>query len=315
MRSLFRLRLRLRLITLLLSQPWQISMCGPQNGEAMCPKFIGPVVCALFEQEPYTAKLSFAVQASFQTMVIMGLNLTVIVWVYACIYMYVCVRIPIRVTGRTFSIRASTWPSRHSWPIWTYEQFGKSCTSIRIVFDNHMFFYVYFCAGEHCHLQNERAVKNTTYVSNLVSLNRFVLVKALNDTIVSPPESEHFGYYPWDDRSQVCMRVSVCWCVWLCMCVSQYIPHVIFFLDDFIITNKKKKNRYFKCDKPKDINMTGLGWRQWMLRYGASHSTSRWLTDWWFMSFDIDIYLDASFLHSFIFISATQSQPLPFMGC
>ncbi|XP_060640601.1 palmitoyl-protein thioesterase 1 [Anolis sagrei] len=43
-------------------------------------------------------------------------------------------------------------------------------------------------------INQERGV-NTTYKKNLMSLNKFVMVKFLKDTMVDPPASEWFGYY------------------------------------------------------------------------------------------------------------------------
>jgi palmitoyl-protein thioesterase len=46
-------------------------------------------------------------------------------------------------------------------------------------------------------LNNERPTKNAAYVRNLVSLNKYVMVRALNDTTVQPSESSHHGFWAW----------------------------------------------------------------------------------------------------------------------
>ncbi|XP_013417210.1 palmitoyl-protein thioesterase 1-like [Lingula anatina] len=42
---------------------------------------------------------------------------------------------------------------------------------------------------------NNENVKNQTYKTNLMKLNKFVMVKFLQDTMVDPKESEWFGFY------------------------------------------------------------------------------------------------------------------------
>ncbi|GAM19389.1 hypothetical protein SAMD00019534_025640 [Acytostelium subglobosum LB1] len=44
-------------------------------------------------------------------------------------------------------------------------------------------------------INNARSSKNETYKKNFISLNHFVMVKFLNDTMVIPRESEWFGWY------------------------------------------------------------------------------------------------------------------------
>jgi len=44
-------------------------------------------------------------------------------------------------------------------------------------------------------INNEREAKNITYKENLISLNKFVMVKFTEDSMVQPIESEWFGYY------------------------------------------------------------------------------------------------------------------------
>ena len=44
-------------------------------------------------------------------------------------------------------------------------------------------------------INNERDVKNISYVKNLESLDNFVMVKHNADSMVEPVESEHFGFY------------------------------------------------------------------------------------------------------------------------
>lgn len=42
---------------------------------------------------------------------------------------------------------------------------------------------------------NNENVRNQTYIDRLTALNKFVMVKFLNDTMVQPQESEWFGFY------------------------------------------------------------------------------------------------------------------------
>ncbi|KYQ90485.1 palmitoyl-protein thioesterase 1 [Tieghemostelium lacteum] len=50
-------------------------------------------------------------------------------------------------------------------------------------------------------INNARSQKNSTYYKNFISLNKLVLVKFNNDTIVIPRESEWFGFYtPGSDK-------------------------------------------------------------------------------------------------------------------
>jgi len=44
-------------------------------------------------------------------------------------------------------------------------------------------------------INNERTAKNQTYKENLITLENFVMVKFLNDTMVQPKESEWFDFY------------------------------------------------------------------------------------------------------------------------
>jgi len=44
-------------------------------------------------------------------------------------------------------------------------------------------------------INNERTEKNSTYKSNLMSLNKFAMVRFTEDTMVEPIASEWFGYY------------------------------------------------------------------------------------------------------------------------
>eukprot|EP00316_Scyphosphaera_apsteinii_P016845 CAMPEP_0119349156 /NCGR_PEP_ID=MMETSP1333-20130426/109409_1 /TAXON_ID=418940 /ORGANISM="Scyphosphaera apsteinii, Strain RCC1455" /LENGTH=202 /DNA_ID=CAMNT_0007361751 /DNA_START=501 /DNA_END=1109 /DNA_ORIENTATION=- len=46
-------------------------------------------------------------------------------------------------------------------------------------------------------VNNERQTKNETYRSNMIALKRYVLVMALNDTIVIPALSEHHSFWKW----------------------------------------------------------------------------------------------------------------------
>ncbi|CAD7090235.1 unnamed protein product [Hermetia illucens] len=51
-------------------------------------------------------------------------------------------------------------------------------------------------------INNERTV-NQTYIDNLQKLERFVMVKFLNDTIVQPIETEWFGFYKPDQDKDI----------------------------------------------------------------------------------------------------------------
>ncbi|KAL9645266.1 hypothetical protein ABK040_002466 [Willaertia magna] len=56
-------------------------------------------------------------------------------------------------------------------------------------------------------INNEKQFKNETYKFNLKSLNRFVMVKFLQDSFVQPIESEWFGFYSEDnDRKVLSLR-------------------------------------------------------------------------------------------------------------
>eukprot|EP01092_Planopodium_desertum_P005527 TRINITY_DN2313_c0_g1_i11.p2 TRINITY_DN2313_c0_g1~~TRINITY_DN2313_c0_g1_i11.p2 ORF type:complete len:142 (-),score=16.48 TRINITY_DN2313_c0_g1_i11:207-632(-) len=44
-------------------------------------------------------------------------------------------------------------------------------------------------------INNALSTKNETYVTNLQSLENFVMVKFLQDTVVQPADSEWFGFY------------------------------------------------------------------------------------------------------------------------
>jgi len=52
-------------------------------------------------------------------------------------------------------------------------------------------------------LNNELATKNETYKRNLMSLNKFVMVKFSHDTMVTPRESEWFEFYADGDASTI----------------------------------------------------------------------------------------------------------------
>jgi len=52
-------------------------------------------------------------------------------------------------------------------------------------------------------INNERPQKNSTYKSNLIKLNNFVMIKWLNDTVVVPKDSEWFGYYVPGSTSKI----------------------------------------------------------------------------------------------------------------
>eukprot|EP00397_Hematodinium_sp_SG-2012_P008757 GEMP01008826.1.p1 GENE.GEMP01008826.1~~GEMP01008826.1.p1 ORF type:complete len:710 (+),score=163.91 GEMP01008826.1:60-2189(+) len=49
-------------------------------------------------------------------------------------------------------------------------------------------------------INNERATKNATYAANMKTLKSYVLVEALQETIVHPKASEHHGFYQWGTK-------------------------------------------------------------------------------------------------------------------
>jgi palmitoyl-protein thioesterase len=51
-------------------------------------------------------------------------------------------------------------------------------------------------------INNER-VENKTYITNLLKLKNFVMVKFNNDTIVEPVETEWFGFYKPGQSSEI----------------------------------------------------------------------------------------------------------------
>jgi palmitoyl-protein thioesterase len=58
-------------------------------------------------------------------------------------------------------------------------------------------------------INNMRPVKNSTYVKNLQSLQNFVMVQFLQDTMVQPKESSWFSFYKWgQDKVVVPLRQS-----------------------------------------------------------------------------------------------------------
>jgi palmitoyl-protein thioesterase len=58
-------------------------------------------------------------------------------------------------------------------------------------------------------INNNRAQKNQTYKQNLLTLQNFVMVQFLNDTMVQPKESEWFGFYnPGQDKSVFTLQES-----------------------------------------------------------------------------------------------------------
>lgn len=50
-------------------------------------------------------------------------------------------------------------------------------------------------------INNERAVKNATYKANLASLSKYVLVEAMQDSMVLPHQSEQHGYFAWGQEN------------------------------------------------------------------------------------------------------------------
>lgn len=55
---------------------------------------------------------------------------------------------------------------------------------------------------------NNDGTFNATYKANMASLNRFVMVKFLNDTMVQPRESSHFGWYQEGSSSLVVVPLN-----------------------------------------------------------------------------------------------------------
>eukprot|EP00124_Ichthyophonus_hoferi_P001474 Ihof_evm17s77 gene=Ihof_evmTU17s77 len=52
-------------------------------------------------------------------------------------------------------------------------------------------------------INNDKVVKNVTYKLNLASLNRFVMLKFLNDTMVVPSETSWFGWYRGNSTNEI----------------------------------------------------------------------------------------------------------------
>ena len=50
---------------------------------------------------------------------------------------------------------------------------------------------------------NQERTVNQTYKTNLQKIRNLVLVKFLRDTMVTPRESEHFGFYAVNDTSRI----------------------------------------------------------------------------------------------------------------
>lgn len=50
-------------------------------------------------------------------------------------------------------------------------------------------------------MNNEKDQKNTDYKKNILSLKKFVLVMASDDTMVIPNVSEHFSFWKWGDNT------------------------------------------------------------------------------------------------------------------
>lgn len=56
---------------------------------------------------------------------------------------------------------------------------------------------------------NNEVIINQTYVYNLSKLDKFVLVKFNNDTIVQPKETEWFGFYePGQAKKMIMLQES-----------------------------------------------------------------------------------------------------------
>jgi len=52
-------------------------------------------------------------------------------------------------------------------------------------------------------VNNDRDEKNDSYKQNMISLNKYVMVKALNDTVVAPKESEFHDFFPWGSTEDI----------------------------------------------------------------------------------------------------------------
>ena len=52
-------------------------------------------------------------------------------------------------------------------------------------------------------MNNERSEKNEGYKKQMVRLERYVLVEAVKDTIITPHASESHGFYKWGDEKTV----------------------------------------------------------------------------------------------------------------
>lgn len=52
-------------------------------------------------------------------------------------------------------------------------------------------------------VNNERNPKKKQYKANMLKLNKYVLVMALNDTVIFPKESQWHGFYAWGNDSKV----------------------------------------------------------------------------------------------------------------
>lgn len=57
-------------------------------------------------------------------------------------------------------------------------------------------------------INNEGSEKNRTYKANIMSLQRFAMVKFTNDSMVQPTESQWFGFYEPQNKSVIPLRKS-----------------------------------------------------------------------------------------------------------
>lgn len=57
-------------------------------------------------------------------------------------------------------------------------------------------------------INNEGESKNKTYKLNMMSLNRFAMVKFNNDSMIQPTESQWFGFYDKDGKNIIPLRES-----------------------------------------------------------------------------------------------------------
>merc|ERR1712096_355724 len=52
-------------------------------------------------------------------------------------------------------------------------------------------------------MNNEKPHKNATYKANIITLESYTMVEALQDSMVQPKESEQHGFYKWGSMTEV----------------------------------------------------------------------------------------------------------------